>query len=115
RFDSFGFQRGIEMNLFSRHALALYRQARIPFASEPANDAVCFSRITRPMNLRACFRSVRLKLFEILIEMKQRFVFDGARLRAQVFPIRKTPGCFEPTLAEKRSRIAQRSAQLRIG
>ena len=88
RLDSFGFQSGVEMNLFSRHALALYRQARVPVASEPANNAVCFSRITRPMNLRACFGSVRLELFEILIEMKQRFVFNGACLGTQVFPVR---------------------------
>ena len=67
------------------------------------------------MNLRACFGSVRLELFEILIEMKQRFVFDGACLRTQLFPIRETPGGFEPALAKKRSRFAQRSPQLRVG
>ena len=115
RFDSFGFQSGIEMNLFSCHALTLYRQAGISFASETTNYRVCFACITRPMNLGACFFSVRFELFEITIEMKQRFVFDGACLRAQVFPVRQTFGCFESALAKKRGRFAQRSAQLRVG
>src|SRR5437870_294096 len=103
------------MNLFGCHALALYRQAGISFASETTNYRVCFARITRPMDLGSCFFSVRFESFEITIEMKQGFVFDGACLRAQLFPVRETSGCFTPALSKKRRCFAQRPAQLHVG
>ena len=51
---------------------------RAALLRETADNLVRFRRITRPAHLRALLFGVRYKLFEILIQMQQRFVFqDG--------------------------------------
>src|SRR6266404_2893593 len=102
------------MNLFRRHALAFDDKSRGAFARESLNDVVSFRGITRPMNLRAGFFSIRGELFKILVEMKQRLVFDPACFSPQVLPIRKTSGSRKTPLAEQRSHVPQSAAQLHV-
>src|SRR5262249_46723725 len=82
---------------------------------ELADDPVCFSSVTGPMNLRASTLGVPNKLFQVAIEMRQRFVLDRAGLCTQCFPVWKTRGSLFATLAEKRSGVLQRATQVRIG
>ena len=102
------------MNLFSRHALALHDQARAACAHEFANYGVGLRSITRPMDLCAEFFGVRREFFQISVEVKQGFVFDGSRLRAQLFPVVEAARGLEPALAEQRRRVPQSATQLHV-
>ena len=70
RFNTYGFKRSVQMNLFGRHALTLDDQSRRAFARESFDDLVCFGRVAGPMNPGARSFSIRRELFQILVEIK---------------------------------------------
>ena len=108
------FKRIVQVRLFSRHALAFDNRARTAIASEFADDRVCFGRINRPVDHRAALLGVRDERLEIAIQVQQRFVFDCARVSAQIFPVAQSGRGFESLFAEQRRRVTKGAAQLNV-
>ncbi len=118
RFDHLhagSFERRVQVDLLGRHTLAFDDDARAVFGCKFANDRVCFCGVVRPVNLRAAILGIANKLFQVAIEVRQRFVFDRAGLCSQRFPVRQTRRSLFTSFAEKRCRVLQRAAQVRIG
>src|SRR5688572_23836671 len=105
----------VEMRLFRRHAFAFDDCSGLTLYSKTTNNRICFDRITRPVNCGATTLGVLHKLFEVTIEMRQRVVFDRARLATQSLPIRKTRSRLLASLTEKQRGIFQRAAEVHIG
>ena len=70
RFNAFGLERGVQMNLFRRHALALDDESRTALARQSLDDVVRFGRVTGPMNLSTGSFGIRGELLEIPVEIK---------------------------------------------
>src|ERR1043166_8828297 len=100
-FNAFGFERCVQVNLFRRHAFAFDDESGRAVARDLLDEVVSFSRIARPMYPGSGVFRICRELCQILVEMKERFVFDAASLRSQIFPIVETAGSSEPPFAEK--------------
>ena len=70
------------MRLFGRHAFALDDGSRVTFRRQATNDRVSFGSVACPVNFRAATLCIAHKLFQIAIEMQQRFIFDSSCLAA---------------------------------
>ncbi len=54
---------------------------------DAADGAVVLGSVARPMHVNAIHLSIRLKLLEVITEMRQRVFLDGRGQRAQLLPL----------------------------
>ena len=93
--------------------------------SEAYRCSIRFGCVAGPMNLRPAASALRGKLFQILIEIEQRFVLDARALQCATLPnsaalaaaadLRRLPNsdvaCFN---APRKLRIIQRRPRIRV-
>src|SRR5678816_462565 len=75
------------MDLLACHALRFDDHVGVFRADKADDDVASFFPIARPVDRRTCLSRIFREPLEILIEMKQGFVFDRPRSFAQTFPI----------------------------
>ena len=73
------------MNLFGRHRLALDDRAHAVAAGDVEDDGAGFVACARPVDVAAEAFDIPFKLDEIMIEMVDGVLFDGAGAVAQGF------------------------------
>ena len=110
----FGFERRIEMNLFSRHALRFDDMRGLVLAQQAKHDLTCLGCIVSPMNLRPGALGIAGEGFQVPIKVRKCFFFDDARAFAQSFPIINSRQRHFAPLAESAHQVAQCNAQLRV-
>src|SRR5256886_4907473 len=71
-------QRGVQVDLFGRHTLALDDRPRPPSLGDPGDDLACLRCVTRPMDPRAGALGVGGELLQVAVQAEQRLVLDGA-------------------------------------
>jgi hypothetical protein len=107
RLDSRCLQGVIQMDFFARHRLRLDDLGRLPLVNYFDNRAARFGPIVGKMHLAAAANHAFFERREVLIEIRQRLVFDRPRPLANQIRARQRLPCLAIASAQ---RIAQSSS-----
>src|SRR5580765_370036 len=114
-FDPSFFKSFVEVDLFTSHALGLYGHLGVLCADESDHDLTRLSSVTGPVDRGAGLFGIFREAFQILIEMKQRFLFDLPRTFTKPFPVIGRSDRIAPTDDKAVRQVSQCTMQNRVG